>query len=399
MLRGAFETGQQIDSWWIKATDPERKRAAWNALNSSKREVCSRAVTAITAMDWAAETSRHDLNKISELLLPISDLTDTVLTFLENALPKAKDWLADTSLTAVDLNLQLLSLSHNRFSKRAAFLIGTGRRIGAAKALLPAHLSEIGPLLSVYEAAGSLPKGYSMPSTALLTFILVIRQLNADPPGALRMFLRAAAGNGFGLALMVFVVYRSLTFIDNVRVLNSVGQGLIFGSIYGLGVGLARYVRSALGKNVGPLRWLLASILGSAILTFGFSLYHTLVYNDTIELPVSLLCAVLYVSGFVLTAAMSRWFRLFGSALGIAAAYLIPWWLYLRPDSTIQPPFFFDEANPAAAVVLVVISALLVAAISLSDLWLPANKRSTVQQANPASAQLVNSTPPETVHF
>ena len=389
LLRGAFENGQQFDLWWASCTDAERQRAAWSALNSPNRDLNWRAVSAVMSSVWAAEASAASLDKVAELLLPISDTTDQALTLLEHALPPVKVWPADASASTLDNHLQHVARSHSRFARRAAYLIGTARRTAAAQSL-PTDTRDIGPLLSVYEAAGSLPRTPQMPAVWLLAILLMLRQLSTHPRSALQTFASAFVGSGIGLALMVYVVYRSYTLVDNVRVLNSIGQGLIFGAIYGFGVTLARHIRSELGSVIRPLRWLLAIACGSLILAFGFNLYQKLVYDDSLKFSVGMLCGALYVSGFVITVGMPRSVRIIGSMAGIMAAYLGPWALYLMPDSTLQPPFFFDDANPVGAVLLATIAALLTATITLSDVWLPFVRRVLTSRAPTAAAQPVS---------
>jgi hypothetical protein len=350
-------------------------------------------------LTWSKQVSSDSLNQIGGQLLQLSDVTATLLDFLEGALPRKKEWLIDDRLSVLDENLGNLAKGDNPLAKRAAKIIGVAHRTGAVR-MLPMKLADVTPILNVYEAAGSLPRGYSVWQRMLLQVLLARRQLMAAPLAALRQYLLATIGNGLGIALMVFVVYRSLALVNNVRIVNALGQGFIFGAIYGLGVWLTRHFRMRLHNLTLLLRIPLAVLSGGLVVALGFNIYHQLVYDDVMDIPLSVLCGILYVMGFVVSEKLPVWIRVFAGAGGVAAAYLIPWWLYLQPDSIIQPPFFFDESNTPTTVLLVAISALILSMITTGDRWLLKRARQTIPEAAfPPASEESPGDPFETIYL
>ncbi len=370
MLRGALEYGHQIDRWWMQATDKERQRAAWDALNSLDGSIVLTTLSRITGQVWVSEIQPATLEKIGRRLVPISAFTLPALQFLETALVVRDTWLVDDDLSGLDENLAVLACATSSLGLRAARLIGRARRTRAAVAL-PATLRETGPLLTVYETAGNLPSGhFSATQTAGLTGLLALRQLTHDPLSILRRYPWALAGSVLSVALMIFVLFRGLTLTDTARVLNALGLGILYGAIYGLGVCLARHIGLHLTIAARWLRLLLAVLAGGAIVALGINLYQNLVYDDVIAPALAVSFGWLYVVGFVLSLGKPVWMQTLAGTAGVAGAYLIPWWLYTAVNNTDSIPFYFDGANPSAAVPLVIAGALLVAIITLGESWL-----------------------------
>ncbi len=370
MLRGAFDEGQKIEKWWDKSTDPERRGACWNALDGNNDAVHLRVLKLVAKAKWQESISSKVFHQISNRLMPVSDFTPIVLEILERALPVQKEWrIEKPELPGVDDGLRQLVLSHSTLSRRAAALIGKTHRLKAAEGL-PADLKHAEPLLAILENAGSLPPGYSTSDSIRLALWLGVHQLTRQPLIAFRKYLWAIAGGMFSVALMVYIIYRKLTLVDTVPFLNAIGQGIMFGILYGSGIWLARHISEQL--QVAP-RWLrvgIGTIAGGLVLAAGFWLYQRLVYDDEILLMVSIPAGLVYVFGFAVSTGLRARLQILAGTAGFVAAFLIPWSVYLNSEGSIRPPFFFDESAPVTAVGMVLAAGILLSALVTGYLWL-----------------------------
>jgi serine/threonine protein kinase len=368
MLRGALECNQQVEYWWKECTDPERQRACWHAANNADDAVRLHALTLAITTLWVRHASDDTVNNIGKRLMPLSDFTPIALEFLERALPTRQRWETDDRYVETDDTLRALAASKSPLANRAAALIGTARRTRALLAL-PTLVGVANPILIAYETAGSLPdEGIPTVERVRLAVLLAVRQLTRDPLSALNQYFWAALGNWIALGLMIFVVTRySETFFSNWRVLNSVGQGLLFGPIYGAGIWLARHI--TLRLRVVPF-WLRAGfgiLVGGAVVAIGFGLFQKYIYDDVLDPSVSIPSGLLFVLGFAVSVGLPPFAQALLGAAGVTAAYLIPWSIYLTSD--IRAPFFFDDQYPDSALTLTVIASLILGALTLGYMW------------------------------
>jgi serine/threonine protein kinase len=368
MLRGALECNQQVDYWWKECTDAERQRACWHAAANGDDAVRLHAVTLAVTTLWVRHASNETINNIGRRLMPISDFTPTALEFLERALPARHKWEVDERFAETDDNLRALAMSKSPLANRAAALIGTARRTRALLAL-PTLVGVANPILVAYETAGSLPdEGIPMVERLRLALLLAVRQLTRDPLAALNKYGWAAAGNALALGFMVFMVTRyGEAFFSNWRVGNTLGQGLMYGLIYGVGVWLARHVAQRLRVVPFWVRAGLGTLAGGLVVAAGFGLFQKYIYDDVIDPSVSIPSGLLFVFGFAVSVGLPLLAQVLLGAAGITAAYLIPWSNYLTSD--VRPPFIFDDQYPDAVVPLTVIASLVLAVFTLGYLW------------------------------
>ena len=167
---------------------------------------------------------------------------------------------------------------------------------------------------------------------------------------------------------MIFVVTRyAEQFFSSWRVLNSVGQGLLFGLIYGAGVWLARHITQRLRVMPFWARAGLGTLAGGMVVAIGFDLYQRYILEDIIEPSVSIPGGLLFVLGFAISVGLPPLAQVLLGAAGVTAAYLIPLSNYLVND--VRPPFIFDYDYPESAAPLAIIGSLALAALTLGYLW------------------------------
>lgn len=372
MLRASLEYDHQSVHWWTTCNDSEKKRASWHMLVGGSQDAIKRTLTLVVGTNWVGEAPDNVLNSVSDYLVTDSDLRPGALQLLEYAVPVSKDWLQEERLRQVDDNLSALARTPTPLARRAAVLIGRTRRTRAARAL-PAQVGHNDSLLTAYETAGSLPGVFSRSEKIKLSLALALRQLTRQPGAALGQYAWAAAGSWLGIGLMIYVVLRSYSLIGSIRVLNTVGEGLLFGMIYGIGIWLGRHISQHLRLIPLWARAMLGTAVGGLVVATGFSLFQRWVYDDVIVPTISIPCGLLYVWGFAISVELPTWAQLILGAGGVIAAYLAPWPVYvssLDADVEIRPPFIFDLSRPDTILPLVIAAALLLALVTLGYLWI-----------------------------
>ncbi len=371
MLRGALESGQQVDYWWQECTEEERRRACWHAILKGSDTVCLLALTLAAKTVWTRQTDPETLVEIGKRLMPLSDFTPVALEYLERALPKPGNWISLDNFAQVDENLAALATSTSPLAERAAALIGRARRARAVMRL-PTLPGQANPILLVYETAGGLPDSIGGTARLRLLLMLAFRQLTRRPLEALNQYFWTAVGNVLALALIIYVTFRSTEILGSYRINNTLGFGLLFGLLYAVGVWLARHIAQRLRIAPFWLRTALGTVAGGLVLAFDFTLYHQLALNGSeIEPLVAISSGMLYVAGFAVSVGLPLWLQVICGAAGVTAAFLLPWFNYVNYD--ITPPFIFEafdvEAATPLAVTLSIAYGLILALGTVASRW------------------------------
>jgi serine/threonine protein kinase len=370
ILRGALQFNQQVDYWWNQCNDVERQRAIWNCIENGSEAVRLHALNLAISMFWVREASIETINNIGQRMMPLSDFTPVALEFLERSLPRHDSWVADFSLPDTDDNLRDLALSKSPLANRAATLIGSAHRIRAMSAL-PTAVRRANPILVAYESAGTLPRTFSASSRIALLIMLAGRQLIRNPLLALDLYAWAVLGNVFAVGTLIYVTYRvadPANIFSSARTLNTLGLGLLFGTIYGTGVWLARIISRRMRALPFVVRAALGIVVGGLVVAIGFSLFQQLVYDDVIDSSVALTSGLLYAAGFALSVSMPAVYQVVLGATGILLALLIPWGNYLV-NSDLRPPFIFDETHSDSVWLLAGIAAVIAGFFTLGYAW------------------------------
>jgi hypothetical protein len=167
-------------------------------------------------------------------------------------------------------------------------------------------------------------------------------------------------GSVIAFAVQLYAVITPNPITDSTRLLNAAGNGLLFGSIIGVGLfagmHIARRLRLFLSVLAIGSGWLVSSV----IVALAFGLFHKLFYLDTIETGVALASGFLYTAGFVVATNAHPMLHFVLSAAGVATAYIVPFLLHLN-EQLERPPFFFRYDDPDNGVPLALLCALILA--------------------------------------
>jgi hypothetical protein len=373
MLRGALQYQQDIAQWWVRTPDEERRRACWHALNEPAPAL--RALTLATPTAWATSLPADQLdNAMSRLDPTSSEVANTALPFLERVLPVVLAsatqnhtargqalWTAG-GLPHTERYLSTLAASNVAESDRAATLIGDRYLTSALNMLLKGTKEH--PQLVALEAARAFPPETRVGQRLSLTAKLAVWQLTRQPTRVLYRFLWTVLGCVLAMGTLVYVLWRSPDLLGTQRLFNTLGLGLLFGLINGTGVWLARHLARRLRVMPFLPRAALGSVLGGLVVAGGFALVHHMLYQDEIAPVIALSSGILFVAGIALGAGLPPVSQIILGAIGVMAAYLIPWVIYVNQLDFTSPPFYFMEDSMAGSVVLAAVAALLVSAFS-----------------------------------
>lgn len=97
-------------------------------------------------------------------------------------------------------------------------------------------------LLEIQQSAGSLPSFVPGSIRLRVTLEWVIHRLTFEPARLFGAYMLALVGATFGIGSQVYLIYRLPEFMDAARISTSLERGLIIGSIFSLGIVLARVI-------------------------------------------------------------------------------------------------------------------------------------------------------------
>lgn len=371
MLRGALQFQQDIEAWWGRAPDDQRQRACWHALTDAAPAL--RAMALAAPMPWAADIEPGQLDSAVSRLDPTSsEVAETALTFLERAISLPTGERGDTSWAAVNLPhtaryLSAVASGDLPQAARAAALIGKARMTSAFNTLLGNPVAR--PTLIALEAARGFPPGVPLSRRGRLMARLAVWQLTREPTQALYQFLWTVAGCVLAMGLMIYALWRSPDLFGTARMFNTLGLGLLFGLINGIGVWLSRHLADRLRLIPFAVRAGLGTVLGGLVVGRGFTLLHELFYQGELTAGIALGSGLAFVAGFALTVKLPTLPQILIGAGGVLAAYLVPWFIYASQLDFITPPFYFDEANPGGSILLAAVASALLATLTLGHRW------------------------------
>ncbi len=206
---------------------------------------------------------------------------------------------------------------------------------------------------------------FASPVNHLRTLRRLLRQeLFADAREGLMLLIWCVVGSVLAFGLQLYAVYTPDSMYPFKRVLNAVGNGLLFGAA--LGVCIAAGLHIATRLRAVPF-WLRAG-LGWIITAFGISIcfqqYATIFLNGELPENTALASALVYSAGLIWTVGLPTVARFISSAFGIALSLLIPFWITMN-DDTAAAPFYYRGLNNAEDIALAVFYAVIVSGFAV----------------------------------
>jgi hypothetical protein len=277
-----------------------------------------------------------------------------------NDLPLNKDHLK---------RLGTFALEDSEYGDAAAELIGHFRFASAVQVVLdnPDDERKIAALFLIQRTAGSLPASVEGNVRLKLSAEWVIRRLIQEPVSLIGAYMVAFLGAAAGVSLQVYLTYILPDFLDPERVITSLEQGLIVGSVFGLGIFMSRTVVERFQSSAVWLRIFIGTLLGTIGMNIGLLIFHVLFLNTPPHgLLITAACAFMALAYAVGGLFRSRLLKI---ALGIVSTFtaiLGTWWLHISFSASpvdLTPVFRYDYSWTLTQVALTAFGAALLIGI------------------------------------
>jgi serine/threonine protein kinase len=376
MARGALVYDFNHKFWWERLGDPQAQiQLCEQVIENEEDEAISRLLTLI--LEEPPQT------KLREFLSPsmISRLIDIVagdaepglqmraFDFIEQAVDnRERGWTPVSFSIADDTKLGQLALENSPQGFQAARLIGSVGSETAVNVLWEAMETEnsrgsFTALVEVLRVARSLPSVIPGHVRRIAWGKLTRKQLISDRANLSRAYLFAALGAALGIGYTIFATYRLPSFLDTARILNSLGGGLFFGPLIGLGIFLTRLIVHRLRHTPPVPRVVMGILAGGIIVNLSFYGYHVLFLDDYPRGWLISFGAFVMITGFGLSAELfsSRITRALLSALTTALGLGLSWLWSMR--LLLTPMIYYESEQRVASLLHISITALIVGII------------------------------------
>ena len=387
MLAQSLTYGHNDDRWWTGTRNPRDRLQVSASLLERDNEVIAARVLEHLRRDTEILASPRGLpSNMARALLAIGlktkdlILRHTILTALRLFVPPASAW-TDPSLSPDQLTqLGRLALEDSESGDRAAELVGHLRTPSAVHAILKSSVEsrKIDALLLVQSVAGSLPGFVPTGVRFRLQTDWILQRLTQQPVNLVGAYMLASLGAALGVALQNYLTIYLPNYFDIARITTSLERGLITGSVFGMGIFLARVsVERFHGSNF-LLRLFFGTVGGGLGINLAFLIFHMLFLNTPPRgFLITLGCLLIALSFAVGGLVRSRPIKMMIAFLSIVAAIFGSWLIhqYLLPSLRfITPLFMYDYNWPVLQVLLTALGVSLLIALFGNLLRLDANE-------------------------
>jgi hypothetical protein len=184
----------------------------------------------------------------------------------------------------------------------------------------------------------------------------ILQRVIQQPINLFGAYAVAFLGAAAGISLHVYLTYRLPEFFDAARVTTAMEQGLIIGSIFGLGIFITRIIMERFHSPNAFLRIILGTIAGGTVMNISLFLFHVLFLNTPprgfLITAGSAFIALTIAAGSLLG---SRLIKTGLSVTAILATVTGTWLIHVgfSPTSVdLTPMFRYDYAWPLPQVFL-----------------------------------------------
>jgi hypothetical protein len=258
-----------------------------------------------------------------------------------------------------------LALEDSEFGDATAELIGHLRPAAAVRFVLNHADDErkITALLLIQRVAGSLPAFVPGDIRFKLSVEWIISRLLLKPVSLVGAYMFAFLGAALGIGLQVYLTYNLPDFMDAARITTSLEQGLIIGTIFGLGIFIVRVIMERFQTSAALVRVFIATIAGGIGINIALLIFHVLFLNTSPKgFLISAACALIALTFAIGGVIRSRLFRMILSSVSVFVAIMGTWWLHAHYAVSIMdltPVFRYDYAWTLRQVGLTVLSVAL----------------------------------------
>ena len=364
LLSQALTYGYNDDQWWQALRDPrERLIISGSLLRKHNEGLTARIVTHLTGDPTITALPAGVPDGIAGSLLETALKTDNPFLRREifdglRALTRPKSAWGEPSALDPEQSARLgvFALEDSEAGDTAAILIGHLRSASAVQVLLN-HSNEarkIPALLLVQRAAGSLPGFVPRDVRFRLSAEWIVQRLIQEPVSLISAYVLAFLGAALGVGMQVYLTYNLPDFMDTARITTSLVQGLIVGTVFGLGVFVIRVMTDRFQSAAALPRVLFATLAGLLGLNIAMLSFHVLFLNTPPRGFLITAGCLLIAFAFAL-GGLLRWriLRMMLSSAAVFAAILGTWWIHRQVSTSLMeltPLFQYSYAWSLAQV-------------------------------------------------
>ena len=357
MLSQALTYGHNDDQWWSIVDNPrERLSVSSDLLNKKKDAVTARIID-------------HLINDPDFRLFPEETTEDIVTSLLETSINSDNTFLRQqifdgirrltqpsTTWNHASLNIDLMkrlgaqALEDSDAGDTAAELIGHLHATAAAQVILEDQDEErkLATLLLIQQTAGSLPPSVQGKIRFRLSLEGMMYRMIQQPVSLIGAYVLALLGSALGIGAQVYSTYRLPDFFDIARISTSLEQGLIVGSIFGLGIFMTRAIMERLHTANTIFKLVFATITGWLGINAALFVFHVLFLNTPPSGSLITLGCILIALTFSLGGLLKQ--RILKMMLATAAVFVAiigTWLIHFNSAASsidLTPIFRYDYA-------------------------------------------------------
>jgi len=371
MLFHALMYGYHDEFWWERVPNMQDRVLVSSTLLAQKNEMIAGRVlehlvkTRNIHIGYEGSTATL-LSSMLEMAGRSANptLAARLLSGIRFLMPSTTSW-HDSILSPSQANLLgRLAVEDSALGDQAAQLIGHLHSQPALTALLQQAPSGrlVHALFEVRETAHGLPAHVRADLRLRVTFEWIVHRLTAQPARLMMAYALAWMGATLGIGAQVYLTYRLPEFMDMVRISSSLQQGLIVGSIFGLGIFSTRVVVERFRGVNSLLRILLGTLVGAIGMNIAALVLHVIFLNTPPQgFLIMLACSLIACSYAIGSLFRKRWFAMLLSTIITFTGIVGSWWLHLLLSTSVTgwTPLFRYEYD--WSVMQISFSALIVA--------------------------------------
>lgn len=361
MLSQSLTYGYQDDRWWAAVQDARERLLVSAILLSRENEAITGRVLGHLADDpeIRARAQKRGLpDSMTTSLLSIGTRTEDaslrqrIFAGIRALVRPGQTWKGGRIGPDLSKRLGELALEDSPAGDTTAELIGHLHSPDAVRIILDRSGEErkIRALLHIQRAAQSLPSSVPFRIRLQLASEWVLHRLAQRPANLVAGYLAAFIGSALGIGTQVYLTYILPDFLDFARLATSIEQGLIIGSVFGLGVFLTRLIAERFRSSNALLRILFATLAGGLGINLALLIFHLLFLNTPPTGILMTLASMGIAFAFALGGVVrARLVRMLICSLAVFIAILGTWLVHVAlATSTLEltPLFHYDYAWP-----------------------------------------------------
>jgi len=340
ILSQALTYGYNDDRWWPAVRDPRERIAVSLKLLRKHNEVIAGHIIRHLMDDPDIRALQVGLpESMITAFLEIGINTDNIFLRQQifeglRSLTQPKTVWNDRPLNKDHLKqLGMFALEDTEYGDKAAELIGHFRFVSAVRTVLEQSDEErkITALFFIQKVAGSLPPTVVQGNIRFrLSAEWTVRRLIQEPVNLIGAYVLAFLGSALGVGLQVYLTYNLPNMIDMLRITTSLEQGLIVGSVFGLGIFMSRIVVERFQSSKALFRVLLGTIMGSVGMNVALLIFHVLFLNTPPHgLLITAACAFMAFTFAVGGLLRARLVKMMLGTVSVFTAIIGTWWLHI----------------------------------------------------------------------